>query len=108
MAELALFNPGYRSGVGVLAVLYVCGGSLPLVVCLPLAVRHREWRAIAWMPTWFAFAFLRRLGTLEAAISLPTRPLPVRVSVPGAAATGRRLPVMTPAGPGAAEQPELP
>jgi cellulose synthase/poly-beta-1,6-N-acetylglucosamine synthase-like glycosyltransferase len=108
MAELALFNPGYRSGVGVLAVLYVCGGSLPLVVCLPLAVRHREWRAIAWMPTWFAFAFLRRLGTLEAAISLPTRPLPVRVSVPGPAATGRRLPVMTPAGPGAAEQPELP
>ena len=26
------------------------------------------------MPTWFAFAFLRRLCTLEAVISLPGRP----------------------------------
>jgi cellulose synthase/poly-beta-1,6-N-acetylglucosamine synthase-like glycosyltransferase len=82
MAELALTNPGYRSSIGVLALLYVAGGALPLTVALPLAVRHREWRSIAWMPTWFAFAFLRRLGTLEAAISLPTRPFPARVPVP--------------------------
>jgi hypothetical protein len=29
-----------------------------------------------WLPTWFAYAFLRRLATLEAVISLPTRPFP--------------------------------
>jgi cellulose synthase/poly-beta-1,6-N-acetylglucosamine synthase-like glycosyltransferase len=78
MAELAISNPGYRSSVGVLALLYIAGGALPLVVSLPLAIRHRQWRSIAWTPTWFAFAFLRRLGTLEAAISLPTRPFPAR------------------------------
>ncbi|HXW45567.1 MAG TPA: glycosyltransferase family 2 protein [Streptosporangiaceae bacterium] len=78
MAELALTNPGYRSSAGVLALLYLAGGALPLVVALPLAVRHRQWRSIAWAPTWFAFAYLRRLGTQEAAISLPTRPFPAR------------------------------
>jgi cellulose synthase/poly-beta-1,6-N-acetylglucosamine synthase-like glycosyltransferase len=80
MAELALTNPGYRSNIGVLALLYVAGGALPLAVALPLAIRHRQWRSIAWLPTWFAFAFLRRLGTLEATISLPTRPFPARVA----------------------------
>jgi hypothetical protein len=29
-----------------------------------------------WIPTWFAYAFLRRLATLEAVISLPARPFP--------------------------------
>ena len=38
-------------------------------------MKYRNWRSIAWIPTWFAYAFLRRLGTLEATISLPTRPL---------------------------------
>jgi cellulose synthase/poly-beta-1,6-N-acetylglucosamine synthase-like glycosyltransferase len=85
MAELALTNSGYRSNFDVLALLYVAGGALPLVVALPLAVRHRQWRSIAWMPTWFAFAFLRRLGTLEAAISLPTRPFPARAGAPARA-----------------------
>ena len=28
------------------------------------------------MPTWFAYAILRRVATLEAVISLPTRPFP--------------------------------
>jgi cellulose synthase/poly-beta-1,6-N-acetylglucosamine synthase-like glycosyltransferase len=82
MAELALTNPGYRSSVGVLTLLYIAGGALPLIVSLPLAIRHRQWRSIAWMPTWFAFAFLRRLGTLEAAISLPTRPFPATRPAP--------------------------
>jgi hypothetical protein len=76
MAELALTDSGYRSDLGILALLYVAGGALRLAVALPLAVAHRQWRSIAWTPTWFAFAFLRRLGTLEAAISLPTRPFP--------------------------------
>jgi len=50
-------------------------GSIASLI-LPLAVKHRYWRSIWWMPTWFAFAFLRRLATLEAAISLPTRVYP--------------------------------
>jgi hypothetical protein len=44
---------------------------------VPFAVRQRQWRSLLWVPTWFAYAFLRRLGTLEAAITLPVRPLPV-------------------------------
>jgi cellulose synthase/poly-beta-1,6-N-acetylglucosamine synthase-like glycosyltransferase len=101
MAELALTNSGNRSDIGVLAALYIAGGALPLGVALPLAVRHRQWRSIAWMPAWFAFAFLRRLGTLEAAISLPTRPFPVRAArvrpaaatVPAPRAPDRGVPV---------------
>jgi cellulose synthase/poly-beta-1,6-N-acetylglucosamine synthase-like glycosyltransferase len=99
MAELALTNSGYRANFGVLALLYIAGGALPLAVSLPLAVKHRQWRSIAWMPTWFAFAFLRRLGTLEAAISLPTRPFPARpalarqASVPGQRVAAAEQPV---------------
>ena len=33
------------------------------------------------MPTWFCYAFLRRLAALEAVISMPTRPVPVLESV---------------------------
>ena len=47
-----------------------------LAISLPYAVRYGYWRSILWSPTWFAFAFLRRLATLEAAISLPVRPFP--------------------------------
>jgi cellulose synthase/poly-beta-1,6-N-acetylglucosamine synthase-like glycosyltransferase len=92
MAELALTNSGYRANLGALALLYIAGGALPLAISLPLAIKHRQWRSIAWMPTWFAFAFLRRLGTLEAAISLPTRPFPARpVRAADAAVPGQRL-----------------
>ena len=49
-------------------------------------MKYRYWRSILWMPTWLAFAFLRRLSTLEAVISLPGRPFsrPVRRMVGGA------------------------
>lgn len=87
MAELALTSSGYRSDIAVLAALYIAGSALPLAVALPLAIRHRLWLSIAFLPTWFAFAFLRRLGTLEAAISLPTRPFPVRAAHADRAAT---------------------
>jgi hypothetical protein len=33
-------------------------------------------QGLPWLPTWFIYAFLRRLATLEAVISLPTRPFP--------------------------------
>ena len=74
MLELTLTHPDYRQNVATFALLYVAGGAVPLAVSLPLAIRYRCWRSIAWSPTWFAFAFLRRLAALEAAISLPTRP----------------------------------
>jgi cellulose synthase/poly-beta-1,6-N-acetylglucosamine synthase-like glycosyltransferase len=74
MLELVLTHPSYRQNVSTFFLLYAVGGAIPLAVSLPLAVKHRYWRSISWMPTWFAFAFLRRLATLEAAISLPTRP----------------------------------
>jgi cellulose synthase/poly-beta-1,6-N-acetylglucosamine synthase-like glycosyltransferase len=74
LLELVLTHPSYRQNVSTFFLLYAIGGAIPLAVSLPLAVKHRYWRSILWMPTWFAFAFLRRLATLEAAISLPTRP----------------------------------
>ena len=74
MLELTLTHPDYRQNVATFALLYVAGGAVPLAISLPLAIKYRCWRSIAWSPTWFAFAFLRRLAALEAAISLPTRP----------------------------------
>jgi cellulose synthase/poly-beta-1,6-N-acetylglucosamine synthase-like glycosyltransferase len=76
MAELALAHPSYRQNLATMALLYVAAGAMPLVISLPLAVKYRYWHSILWMPTWFAFAFLRRLATLEATISLPARPFP--------------------------------
>jgi cellulose synthase/poly-beta-1,6-N-acetylglucosamine synthase-like glycosyltransferase len=86
MVELAVAHPSYRQNLATLALLYVMGGGIPLVISLPLAIKYRHWRSILWMPTWFAFAFLRRLSTLEAVISLPGRPFPV----PHAVWTGAR------------------
>jgi cellulose synthase/poly-beta-1,6-N-acetylglucosamine synthase-like glycosyltransferase len=77
MAELAVTHPSYRQNLATLTLLYVVAGGVPLIISLPLAAKYGYWRSILWMPTWFAFAFLRRLSTLEAAISLPARPLPV-------------------------------
>jgi cellulose synthase/poly-beta-1,6-N-acetylglucosamine synthase-like glycosyltransferase len=76
MLELVLTHPSYRQNVSTLLLLYAVGGAIPLAVSLPLAVKYRYWRSILWLPTWFAYAFLRRLATLEAVISLPTRPFP--------------------------------
>ena len=61
-----------------------------LAISLPYAARYGFRRSVLWSPTWFAFAFLRRLATLEAAISLPVRPFPVRArsgARPGAQGT---------------------
>ena len=80
MVELVVTHPTYRENVSTFLVLYVVGGAIPLIVSLPLAVKYRCWRSVLWAPTWFAYAFLRRLGTLEAVISLPTRPFPARAA----------------------------
>jgi hypothetical protein len=37
--------------------------------------------SVLWAPTWFAYAFLRRIATLEAVISLPCRPFPAPAPV---------------------------
>jgi cellulose synthase/poly-beta-1,6-N-acetylglucosamine synthase-like glycosyltransferase len=76
MIELVLTHPSYRQNVATFALLYVAGGAVPLVISLPLAIKYRYWRSLPWLPTWFVYAFLRRLATLEAVISLPTRPFP--------------------------------
>ena len=76
MLELVLTHPSYRQNVATFLLLYAVGGAISLAISLPLAIKHRRWRSILWMPTWFAFAFLRRLAALEAVISLPTRPIP--------------------------------
>ena len=92
MLELVVAHPTYRQNVATFALLYAAGGAVPLLVSLPLAVKHRCWQSLLWAPTWFAYAFLRRLGTLEAVISLPTRPFPARAARP---AVGVPLPERT-------------
>jgi cellulose synthase/poly-beta-1,6-N-acetylglucosamine synthase-like glycosyltransferase len=91
LLELALTNPTYRQNVATFALLYIIGGGVTLVVSVPYAVKYRYWRSILWAPTWFLFSFLRRLATLEAAISLPVRPFPA--TVPMRPAARRRPPV---------------
>ena len=76
MLELVLTHSTYRQNVSTFILLYAAGGAIQLAVSLPLAVKYRYWRSVLWLPTWFAYAFLRRLATLEAVISLPTRPFP--------------------------------
>jgi cellulose synthase/poly-beta-1,6-N-acetylglucosamine synthase-like glycosyltransferase len=90
LLELALTRPGYRDNIATFALLYIAGSAAPLAVSIPLAIRYGHWRSILWAPTWFAYAFLRRLGTLEAVISLPTRPLPA--FAPARSGSVRRAP----------------
>jgi cellulose synthase/poly-beta-1,6-N-acetylglucosamine synthase-like glycosyltransferase len=91
LLELVLTHPSYRQNVATFVLLYIVGGAVPLAVSLPLAVKHGHWRAILWMPTWFAYAFLRRLATLEAVISMPTRPWPALGTVTGAVTARHRV-----------------
>jgi hypothetical protein len=91
LLELALTNPTYRQNVATFALLYIIGGGLTLAVSVPYAIKYGYWRSILWAPTWFLFSFLRRLATLEAAISLPVRPFPANVPIGPAAR--RREPV---------------
>ena len=94
MLELVLTHPSYRQNMATFFLLYALAGAIPLAISLPLAVKHRQWRSLLWMPTWFAFAFLRRLAALEAVISMPTRPFPGNArkpaSRPESADTGSR------------------
>jgi hypothetical protein len=80
MLELVLTHPSYRQNIATFLILYALGGAIPMLVSAPLAIKYRYWRGLLWMPTWFAFAFLRRLATLAAVISLPTRPLFARAA----------------------------
>jgi cellulose synthase/poly-beta-1,6-N-acetylglucosamine synthase-like glycosyltransferase len=86
MLELALTHPTYRQNIATFAGVYVAAGAVPVLISVPFAVKQRQWRSLCWIPTWFAYAFLRRLATLEASITLPVRPFPA----PVAAASRRR------------------
>ena len=97
LLELVLSNPTYRQNVATFGLLYIAGGGIGLAVSIPYAVKYGYWRAILYSPSWFIFAFLRRLATLEAAISLPVRPFPARLPVRRAAAVPEPLPVRGPA-----------
>jgi cellulose synthase/poly-beta-1,6-N-acetylglucosamine synthase-like glycosyltransferase len=93
MLELALTHPGYRQNVATFALVYVAGGAVPVLISIPFAIRRRLWRSLPWIPAWVAYAFLRRLATLEAAITLPVRPFPVLArarAVGWSTAAGRR------------------
>jgi cellulose synthase/poly-beta-1,6-N-acetylglucosamine synthase-like glycosyltransferase len=98
LLELVLTNPTYRQNVATFVLLYIAGGGIGLAVSLPYAVKYRYWRSILYSPGWFVYAFLRRLATLEAAISLPVRPFPGRLPVRKAPAQPEPLPVRGPSG----------
>jgi cellulose synthase/poly-beta-1,6-N-acetylglucosamine synthase-like glycosyltransferase len=84
MLELALTHPTYRQNLVTFVGVYIAAGAVPVLISVPFAIRHRQWRSLCWIPTWFAYAFLRRLATLEAAITLPVRPLLAPARVPAA------------------------
>jgi cellulose synthase/poly-beta-1,6-N-acetylglucosamine synthase-like glycosyltransferase len=97
MLELALTHPSYRQNIATVTLVYIAAGAVPVLISVPFAVRQGQWRSLCWIPTWFAYAFLRRLATLEAAITLPVRPFPAPVRVasrrrarPAAAGRARR------------------
>ena len=85
MLELALTHPTYRQNLATFAGVYIAMDAVPALISVPFAVQHRQWRSLCWLPTHFAYAYLRRLATLEAAITLPVRPFPAP-AVPGLAA----------------------
>jgi cellulose synthase/poly-beta-1,6-N-acetylglucosamine synthase-like glycosyltransferase len=91
MLELALTHPTYRQNIATFAGIYIAAGAVPVLISVPFAIKQRQWRSLCWIPTWFAYAFLRRLATLEAAITLPVRPFPApapaRIPSPGRAAS---------------------
>ena len=90
LLELLIIHPGVRGNILAFLLLYAAGGGVVLAISLPYAARYGFWRSVLWSPTWFAFAFLRRLATLEAAIWLPVRPFPVHArsgARPGAQGT---------------------
>jgi glycosyltransferase involved in cell wall biosynthesis len=104
MLELALTHPTYRQNIATFAGVYIAAGAVPVLISVPFAIKQRQWRSLCWIPTCFAYAFLRRLATLEAAITLPVRPFPAPVraasprrarraaaGLPGRARRGRRV-----------------
>jgi cellulose synthase/poly-beta-1,6-N-acetylglucosamine synthase-like glycosyltransferase len=91
MLELALTHPTYRQNIATFAGIYIAAGAVPVLISVPFAIKQRQWRSLCWIPTWFAYAVLRRLATLEAAITLPVRPFPApapaRIPSPRSAAS---------------------
>jgi hypothetical protein len=85
-------GPARRVCVMAHAVLYVAMTLLTHTLMIVIGMAT----GLVVAPTFFAFAFLRRLSTLEATISLPARPFPafcaMRSVAPAAPAPERREP----------------
>jgi len=70
---LAALQPTARRTVLTFFGLYLAAAGAYLLLTTLLVMQHRQWRLIAWIPTWYAFTLLRRIAMLEALLSLPTR-----------------------------------
>ncbi|HVX43161.1 MAG TPA: glycosyltransferase [Mycobacteriales bacterium] len=79
--QLAISHPSYRQGLLSFLILKMIAAALPLAISIPLAVKAGLWKNVLWLPTWFIFAFVRKIAALESFISLPTRPVPAVAEV---------------------------
>jgi cellulose synthase/poly-beta-1,6-N-acetylglucosamine synthase-like glycosyltransferase len=73
--HLAIFRPEYRQSIVVVFVLYLIFAWFYMVLGAILAIVYGRWRALLYLPTWYAFVLLRRLFVLEGLLTLPARPL---------------------------------
>jgi cellulose synthase/poly-beta-1,6-N-acetylglucosamine synthase-like glycosyltransferase len=71
----SVMDPSYRRTIVTIAGLYVFAALLYFAVSVAVIARYRQWRLLVWLPTWYAFALLRRVAMLEALLTLPMRPV---------------------------------
>ena len=94
--QVAIFVPGLRREIGVVAILYLLGALPNLLPVICLSVRYGYGSELGWMACWYPFTVLRRVFVLESLLTLPSRPLLEGVSWPARLAASR-----PPAGPAA-------
>ncbi|MGH9130548.1 MAG: glycosyltransferase [Acidimicrobiales bacterium] len=85
--QVALLTPNLRNGVGSIVALYAASAAPILSMTVYLAIQHGFARQLAWLPVMYPFTFVRRVFTLEAILTLPTRSVTVRAN----ALTPKRL-----------------
>lgn len=71
--QVVLLAPSFHDGVGPFFVLYLAAGFPMLAVSAYLAIRHGFASKLVWLPVMYPFTIVRRIFTLEAMLSLPTR-----------------------------------
>lgn len=82
IAIFAAFAGTYRFPVLVFLVAFLLLNVITQVVILLLAVRFRMIRHVGWLACWPAFSLLLHVFSLEALLSLPTRPAGLRGTRP--------------------------